>query len=123
MSVPLLASGMGIVGADDLELQGPYWVATHLAAVGFMALVVLLSCLLLVQYLVRYHKYQRTAGTEPISPCHSLGGSIGRYGQIKLKIKILTIAKKNLNTRFFNIKNFLSVVMNLSNAKIKIVCQ
>lgn len=78
MSVPLLASGMGIVGADDLELQGPYWVATHLAAVVFMAMVVLLSCLLLVQYLVRYHKYQRTAGTEPISPCHSLGGSIGR---------------------------------------------
>jgi len=78
-SVPLLAGiGAGGGGDDDLEMQGPYWVATHLAAVVFMSLVVLLSCLLLVQYTVRYHKYQRTAGAEPISPCHSIGGSIGR---------------------------------------------
>jgi hypothetical protein len=90
-SVPLLASGMGIIHADDLE--GSYWVATHLAAVVFMAMVVLLSCLLLVQYLVRYHKYQRTAGTEPISPCHSLGGSIGRCvsHNFTLTIKLISI--------------------------------
>ncbi|XP_059469430.1 uncharacterized protein LOC132193076 isoform X2 [Neocloeon triangulifer] len=78
-SVPLL-SGIGIGDEDDaLDLQGPFRVATHLVAVVFMAVVVLMSCLLLVQYVVRYHKYQRTAGAEPISPCHSIGGSIGRF--------------------------------------------
>ncbi|CAB3376169.1 Hypothetical predicted protein [Cloeon dipterum] len=75
-SVQPLLSGVSAVDAEP-ELEVPLRTATHLAAVGFMAMVVLLSCLLLLQYVVRYHKYQRTAGAEPISPCHSLGGSVG----------------------------------------------